>query len=82
MTYNLSDFPEAALSQYQLEAQHPDEFLAHLIDLDPWRVCRVLREQRMDLQNPPQSAEQLLETFEKQRLPRLVGHLRDMAGLI
>ena len=33
VTYNLSDFPSSALSKYEIDAQHPDEFLRHLLDM-------------------------------------------------
>ena len=32
VTYNLSDFPVETLGQYGIEAQHPDEFITHLIE--------------------------------------------------
>ncbi len=35
MTFNLGDFPEAACEPYSIEPQHPDEFVEHLVDLDP-----------------------------------------------
>lgn len=82
VTYNLSDFPKSTLAEYGLEAQHPDEFLSHLVDLDPWRICQTVREQREDLRHPPQSAKELLETFEKLGLPMMVAHLREMVELI
>lgn len=39
VTYNVKDFPPGALEPYGLEGQHPDEFVTHLFDLDPARVC-------------------------------------------
>lgn len=38
VTYNLNDFPESILKPLGLEAQHPDEFISHLIDLAPAAV--------------------------------------------
>lgn len=35
VTYNLKDFPNKILDQYDMEAQHPDEFVMHLLDLNP-----------------------------------------------
>ncbi len=35
VTCNLKDFPAEVLDRYEIEAQHPDEFLRHLIDLAP-----------------------------------------------
>ena len=45
VTSNLRDFPPDRLAPYQIEAQHPDEFVLNLIDLDPAAVATVVREQ-------------------------------------
>ncbi len=76
VTQNLKDFPESALSQYDIEAQHPDQFVVNVIDLDPGKVCEVVREQAAELKRPPCSSEQLLDTLEKQGLPEAVALLR------
>jgi predicted nucleic acid-binding protein len=76
VTYNLSDFPAATLDQYGIEAQHPDEFITHLIDLAPSAICEAAKRQRMSLKNPPQSVEGLLETYKKQGLAQTVAELR------
>jgi hypothetical protein len=41
VTLNLKHFPEDKLAPYQMEAQHPDEFVLNLIDLDPVTVTTV-----------------------------------------
>lgn len=82
VTFNLKDFPAEILSRHKIEAQHPDEFLAHLVDLAPWAVCQTVKEQRDDLKNPPQSASELLATFEALGLLVFVSRLRDMQNLI
>src|SRR5262245_48171398 len=35
ITFNLRDFPDATLSAYGIRAVHPDEFVEHLLDLNP-----------------------------------------------
>lgn len=35
VTFNQKDFPVAALAPFGIEAQHPDEFVDNLFDLDP-----------------------------------------------
>ncbi len=38
VTFNRKDFPDAVLSAYGIEAQHPDVFVDNLFDLEPsWR---------------------------------------------
>lgn len=82
VTANLKDFPEEVLKSYSIDVQHPDEFLSHLIDLEPWKFCAIVHQQRLSLRKPPQSAEELLDTFEKLGLPTTVSHLREMIELI
>jgi predicted nucleic acid-binding protein len=82
VTYNLKDFPEAVLSGYGIEAQHPDEFVSDLIDLNAEAVYTAVKEQRGRLKNPPKSAEDFLVTLEKQSLAQTVAHLRKALELI
>jgi predicted nucleic acid-binding protein len=42
VTYNLKDFPRAALSPYEITAQGPSEFLKNLFQLDPAGVMQTL----------------------------------------
>lgn len=63
VTYNLKDFPQAALASHGMEAQHPDDFVSHLHDLAPAAVCATVRGQREALKNPPRSVRELLDTL-------------------
>jgi predicted nucleic acid-binding protein len=82
VTCNLSDFPTVTLEQYGIEAQHPDEFITHLIDLAPLVVCAAVNQHRTSLENPPYSVEELLAAFEKQHLGQTVAKLRVYDGLL
>lgn len=82
VTYNLHDFPNAALAPYGIDAQHPDEFVAHLLDLAPQSVCIAARRQRQSLRRPPATVEEFLATLERQGLPQTVAALRQFAGLL
>jgi len=81
VTFNLKDFPQSQLSMYGLEAQHPDEFVSHLIDLAPYLVFEVLHQQQAALKNPPQSIDQLLLTLERSGLPVSISRLRETANI-
>jgi predicted nucleic acid-binding protein len=81
VTFNLRDFPAARLEQYGVEAQHPDEFIAHLIDLNQMKVCAAAEEQRRSLRNPPKTVEEYLETLLKQGLPQTATLLRSLCYL-
>jgi predicted nucleic acid-binding protein len=82
VTFNLSDFPAATLGQYGIEAQHPDDFITHLIDLAPSVVCEAAKRQRMSLKYPPQSVAGLLAAYERQGLAQTVAELRHYDGSI
>ncbi len=78
VTFNLKDFPASVLSQYSLEAQHPDVFVQHLLDLNEPLVCTAIRAQRLNLKKPTVSAEELLSTFDAQGLKQTVSRLRPL----
>lgn len=76
VTFNLADFPKEQLARFQLEAQHPDDFILHLLDLHPSLVCEAASRHRRSLQNPPKSADEYLDTLLKQGLTQTVAELR------
>jgi hypothetical protein len=82
VTFNLKDFPAASLAPYGIEAQHPDGFVADLIDLDPAAACAAVRVVRGRLRNPPRTADEYLLTLEGQGLAGAVARLRTFAPLI
>ncbi len=82
VSYNLSDFPSSALSKYEIDTQHPDEFLRHLLDLAPAKVISTVQETRKSLKNPPKSSSEYLATLEKQYLPQTCAYLREYERLI
>ncbi len=82
VTFNLSDFPASVLQPLGIEAQHPDDFIAHLIDLAPETVCAAAKRQREGLKNPPKTVEEYLETLARLSLPKTVIRLRAFADLI
>jgi len=53
VTQNTKDFPTSALKPYNIEAQHPDDFVFYQLDLNPDIVLRILREQRLSHKKPP-----------------------------
>ncbi len=77
VTFNLKDFPATALERYNIDAQHPDDFIVDLFDLHPASVLQALAEQRAALKNPPKTADELLEILLKQGLTQTVALLKD-----
>ena len=76
VTNNIKDFPTDRLAPFGIEAQTPDEFVLHLIDLAPARVITVIDHQAAALKNPPMSVEDLLTRLRAVGLPRSVALLR------
>lgn len=70
VTFNLRDFPAEALDPFCIEAQHPDEFIDNLMDLDMGVVLKAAQNQRRTLKRPPVNADDLLQTFVKVGLTR------------
>jgi hypothetical protein len=82
VTYNLVDFPAGTLDRFDIEAQHPDDFLVSLLDAAPGAVCAADKRQRESLRNPPKTCEELLATLEGQGLTQAVARLRQFIGLL
>ncbi len=59
---NMSDFrglPDG------IEAQHPDEFLSNLFDLDPDSLTEIVQGQAADLKKPPRTFEDIVGALAK-----------------
>lgn len=77
VTMNLRDFPSDVLAPFGIEAQHPDEFILHLLDLAPGAVVAAAENHRQSLKNPPKTVSEYLETLERQGLTQTVTVLRE-----
>lgn len=82
VTYNLVDFPADTLDAYGIQRQHPDEFIAHFLDVDAVAVCMAAKNQRESLRNPPKTVEDYLATLAGLSLPRTVVGLTAYTGLL
>lgn len=82
LTFNLKDFPADELAKYDVEALHPDEFIADLIDLNTARVLSAVAGHRRTLKNPPKSVSEYLDTLLQQGLPETVSLLRQWVHAI
>jgi hypothetical protein len=82
VTFNLVDFPASVLAPFGMTAQHPDEFIAHLFDLDPGCVLTAVHAMRQQLKNPPLTAEELLGSFLKSGLIETVRLLSPMSEML
>lgn len=80
VTFNLADFPPAALAPYDIEAKHPDDFLLDSLDISPAAVTRCLVEQASALRDPPRSVVEVLDTLRDLGLIRTVARMRELLG--
>ena len=82
VTFNLKDFPPETLARFDIEAQHPDDFVVSLLDQAPGMVCAAFKRQRESLRSPPKTAQELLATLESQGLTQSVSRLREFIDLL
>jgi predicted nucleic acid-binding protein len=68
VTNNIKDFPAGVLEKFNIDAQTPDEFIRHLIDLYPNEVRDAANEHRTSLLNPPMSFDEYLDCLRRQGL--------------
>jgi predicted nucleic acid-binding protein len=56
VTQNLADFPDHVLGPFNMEAQHPDDFVLALLDVSAELVLEAARNHRASLQNPAKAS--------------------------
>jgi hypothetical protein len=76
VAYNLHDFPADKLQPFRIEPQHPDEFIVGQFERSPIIACEAIKLLRARLRNPPSTAEEYLNTLQRQGLPQVVQRLR------
>ncbi|KSD71899.1 MULTISPECIES: PIN domain-containing protein [Pseudomonas aeruginosa group] len=82
VTFNLKDFPPDVLRPFEIEAVHPDDFIADLFDLDQAAVLEAVQAQRISLKSPPHTARELLDRLLIQGLTQSVKLLSEYERLI
>ena len=76
LTFNLRDFPDEILQNYNLKAIVPDKLLSDLFDFNADKFNLAFERQLENLKNPPKTAEDLLQILSSQRLEETIGKLR------
>ena len=82
VTFNLKDFPSSVLHAYNIEAQHPDDFVLNQLELSEIAALSAIRRMRARLRNPPKTAAELIERFSLCGLPQTAARLRQASELI
>lgn len=78
VTFNIKDFPNSYLKEFDIEAQHPDLFISNLINLDNSKAMNALDKQVRRLKNPPKTKSEVLDTLEKCGLIETVKIFREL----
>lgn len=76
ITFNLSDFTEAALKPFAIRAMHPDEFLLNQLELAPGALIAVLRAQAARYKRSPRDVAALLAVLERSGVPEFAEAVR------
>ena len=76
VTFNLEDFPGEVLGPLGLEAQQPDTFVRHLIDLHREAVGEMVEQMALAKARPPMSYDEVLEVLHRRGLVESVRELR------
>jgi len=82
VTFNLKDFPKEALSPYDVEVIHPDDFIVYQIEFSPERTCDAFKRQRTTKSRPPLSVEDMLHQLRRCGLPQTAQALEQYRTLI
>jgi hypothetical protein len=75
VTYNDRHFPDAILRPFNIEAQHPDEFLVSLFDLDQSTVREAFTELVGSLSRPPSTYLEVVAALRRRGLIRAAQRL-------
>lgn len=78
VTYNLKDFPDSVLSDYEIEVQSPDELIMNIIEAHPQSVCKALDKMVKRLKNPPKTKSDVLKALQNCGLFKSVEKLRSI----
>jgi len=82
VTFNLRDFPQAVMNEFNLEVLHPDDFIQFQYDFNNAAVIIAAQRCRERLKNPPRTVVEYLDTLAQQRLPKTVALLTPYSSII
>lgn len=82
VTRNLKDFPADILSNFDIEAIHPDDFILYQFDLNTPMVIDCFKKQREALKSPKINSQDFLDILLQQELPQTVDYLESYSELI
>lgn len=82
VTFNLDDFPQPYLAQFNIEVQHPDRFVTHQLHLHKLKALTAIKQMRARWSRPARSAEELLQALHGRGLTLSADLLKEAIDLI
>ena len=82
VTYNLKDFPSEKLTPFDIEAQHPDDFIQYQKEENQTAVLEQLKACRLSLRNPPYLQKDFIDRFHINQMPLTAVWLEQNSSLI
>lgn len=82
VTFNLDDFPQPYLAQFNIEVQHPDRFVTHQFHLHKLKALTAIKQMRARWSRPARSAEELLQALHGRGLTLSADLLKEAIDLI
>lgn len=79
VTFNEKDFDVDELAKYDLYTEHPDEFVANMLEIETAKSLNAVQQMRARLRNPSRTVDQFLDTLYRQGLPQSVAKLREFS---
>lgn len=80
ITWNLADFPAAALAPHGIAVSAPDSYLCSLLERYPEQILRTVAHMAAEKRRPPLSTLDLIAKLERARVPTFAGRLRRLAA--
>lgn len=78
VTFNLKDFPGSIEDEYDVEIQHPDDFLTNVYELHPEKAKEAFRKMVRRLKNAPRTYAEVLDALSKSDLKTIIERLKDL----
>lgn len=78
VTANLKDFPKTSIGLFDIEVQHPDQFINSFLDAYPGEVLLAFKSQVASLKTPVKTAEAMLEILRRNGLITSVTRLQEL----
>lgn len=75
VTLNTKDFPRPKTQTYDVDVQHPDNFVNSLIDLDSEKACTAFTQMIARLNNPPMTTKDVVAILKRVGLKKSAGRL-------